>query len=283
MTRITQVSIAVLSAAAIGLNAGQVAKPGGSTTAGASSKLGNPVLSEQYGALRTDFDVAGRRGFVITPPKPAADGSKPWLWYAPTLIDRYPNARHEWLLSRLLRAGFFIAGMDVGESWGNPKGRRIYTEFYETAVTHFGLSRKACLMPQSRGGLMLYNWAAEHPEWVQCVGGIYPVCNIGTSSISDAVPTAYGITETEMRTRLAEHNPVDRLAGLAAQKVPILHLHGDADRVVPLESNSAELARRYAALGGKAEIVVIMGKGHEEAPEFFESERLLQFLLTQGK
>jgi pimeloyl-ACP methyl ester carboxylesterase len=255
----------------------------GSPVPGAGPQPGNPVLFEQYGAVRTDFDVAGRRGFVIVPQKPAADGSKPWLWYAPTLIGRYPNARHEWLFTRLLAAGFFIAGMDVGESWGNPEGRRLYTEFYETVVAHFGLSAKACLMPQSRGGLMLYNWAAEHPEWVLCVGGIYPVCNIGTSTISERVLAAYGMSESEMRARRRENSPLERLAGLAAQKIPILHLHGDADDVVPLESNSAELARRYAILGGKAEIVVINGKGHEEAPEFFESERLLQFFLSRGK
>ncbi len=244
---------------------------------------GNEVNSRQYGAVRTDFDVAGRRGFVIKPSKPAPDGSKPWIWYAPTLIGRYPNERHAWLFTRLLAAGFSIAGMDVGESWGNIEGRRVYTEFYRTVTARFGLSPKACLMPQSRGGLMLYNWAAEHPEWVRCIGGIYPVCDVGRFSISDRVLAAYGMTDAELRAHSAEHNPVDRLAGLAALKVPILHLHGDADTVVPLDSNSAELARRYEALGGSAEIVVVKGKGHEEVPEFFESERLLQFFLTAAK
>jgi hypothetical protein len=32
-------------------------------------------------------------------------------------------------------------------------------------------------------------------------------------------------------------------------------------------------------LGGKADVEVIHGKGHEEVPEFFESERLLDYLL----
>jgi hypothetical protein len=32
-------------------------------------------------------------------------------------------------------------------------------------------------------------------------------------------------------------------------------------------------------LGGKANVEVVRGKGHEEVPEFFESERLLDFLL----
>jgi len=33
-------------------------------------------------------------------------------------------------------------------------------------------------MARSRGGLMLYSWAVEHPQSVGGVVGIYPVCNI---------------------------------------------------------------------------------------------------------
>ncbi len=43
-----------------------------------------------------------------------------------------------------------------------------------------GLATKACLLVRSRGGLMLYNWAVEHPSSVACVAGIYPVCNLDT-------------------------------------------------------------------------------------------------------
>jgi predicted esterase len=64
--------------------------------------------------------------------------------------------------------------------------------------------------------------------------------------------------------------------------VPILHLHGNADKVVPLEKNSGEMARRYKKLGGEMELVVIEGKGHEVCPEFFHSQRLLEFFLSRG-
>jgi dipeptidyl aminopeptidase/acylaminoacyl peptidase len=246
-----------------------------------AADLDHPVRTEQFGAVRTDFDVAGRRGFVIMPAKPGA--SRPWVWYAPTLIGRYPAPRHSWLAGRLLEAGFAIAGMDVGESWGNAEGRRMFSEFYKTAVSAFGLSGKACLLAQSRGGLMLYNWAAENPGKVQCIGGIYPVCAIGNRVTRKEILEAYGMTESEMAAHSADNSPIERLKPLAAARVPILLLHGDRDNVVPLEENSAELVRRYKALGGDAELVVIGGKGHEEVDEFFESQRLPDFFLTRGK
>ena len=81
------------------------------------------------------------------------------------------------------------------------------------------------------------------------------------------------------REHLAEHNPLDRLAPLARTGVKLLHVHGDADTVVPLEKNSGELARRYRAIGGHADLVVVPGRGHQVCDEFFKSTALAKFLL----
>ena len=171
----------------------------------------------------------------------------------------------------------------MGESFGNPAGRAAFTKFYRAVVKRYGLDQKACLLAQSRGGLMLYNWAAEHPDCVQCIGGIYTVCDQSSwPGLAKSSP-AYHMTEAELAKHLTEHNPIDRLAPLARAKIPILHLHGNADTLVPLDRNSGELTRRYRALGGEAELVVVKGKGHEVCPEFFQNRRLLDFFLQQGK
>jgi pimeloyl-ACP methyl ester carboxylesterase len=73
-----------------------------------------------------------------------------------------------------------------------------------------------------------------------------------------------------------------RWRGTTRSRVPIFSIHGDQDAIVPLEENVGELTRRYQALGGPAELVVLPGLGHEEVPPFFTSERLLAFFLTQG-
>jgi alpha-beta hydrolase superfamily lysophospholipase len=168
----------------------------------------------------------------------------------------------------------------VGESWGNSQGRKAYTRFYKYVRNEFPLSPQPCLLAQSRGGLILYNWAAEHPRNVRCIAGIYPVTNLDSWADlgGEKIQKAYGMSEAELRVHLHKNNPIDRLAPLARDHVPIFHVHGDADKVVSLEQNPLELARRYNALGGKVEVEVIHGNGHEEVPEFFESERLLDYL-----
>jgi pimeloyl-ACP methyl ester carboxylesterase len=245
------------------------------------------VESKEYGATRVDFAVSGGSGFVIKPNHSEPPGLKPWLWYAPTFVKatppmgRYPNESLTWLFTRLLDKGVWIAGVDVGESYGNPQGRKAYTQFYKYARKEFALSPRPCLLAQSRGGLMLYNWAVEHARDVGCIAGVYPVTNLESwpNLGGERIQQAYGMSEAELRKHLRKNNPIDRLAPLARADVPIFHIHGDADKIVPLQQNTLEFVRRYNALGGKAEVKVIRGKGHEEVPEFFESERLLDFLL----
>ena len=125
---------------------------------------------------------------------------------------------------------------------------------------------------------MLYNWAAEHPASVACIAGIFPVCDLRSYPGLPTACGAYEMDEAELAAHLAEHNPIDRLEPLARAGVPIMHVHGDSDRAVPLEENSAELARRYAGLGGAADVLVVPGKGHEVVPEFFRCRELVDFV-----
>jgi fermentation-respiration switch protein FrsA (DUF1100 family) len=189
----------------------------------------------------------------------------------------------DWLFSRLLKEGYYICGTEVGDSFGSPQSRATYSKFYQHVVKEYGLAPKVCLLPQSRGGLMWYNWAVENPERVAGIGGIYPVCDFTSYPGLAATAKAYGLTSEELSAKIKEHNPIERLAPLAKARVPIMHLHGDKDTLVPLPRNSGELIQRYQALGGPGELMVVPGKGHAEIAEFFESEKLLEFFLQHGK
>ncbi len=238
--------------------------------------------STQFDAKRLDFTVAGAPGFVIIPSGKEFGGYHPWLWYAPTFIGALPGNRHAEYFKPLLDAGFFIAGVEVGESFGSPKGTETYQAFYQYVVETFQLSPKAALLPQSRGGLMLYNWAVEHPESVACVAGIYTVCSFTSYPGVDKAAPAYEMTPEALQATLKDHDPIERLAPLAKAKVPIFHIHGDADTVVPLEHNAGELVKRYKKLGGHATLKVVPGKGHEEVDEFFTDPDFLNFILEHG-
>ncbi len=246
--------------------------------------------SDVFGGETAQFHVDGHKAFLVKPPRPPADGSRPWIWYAPTLASdgstwNLPGARHASILRPALDAGCYFAGVDVGESYGSPAGRKVFTAFHRLLVNKLGLDSEAMLFPVSRGGLMHYNWAVEHPDAVRCIGAIYPVCNLTSYPRLERAAKTYGLTPEELKRDLANHNPIDRLAPLAEKQVPLFHLHGDADKVVPLETNSKLLASRYRELGGPIQLIVVPGKGHEIVPELWEDPRLAEFFCKhlQGK
>jgi pimeloyl-ACP methyl ester carboxylesterase len=239
------------------------------------------AAQDVYGGTRKAVTAGEYSGFVLEPPKPGPEGMRPWLWYAP-VFGTIPSKNTEWILRQLIAEGFYIVGVNVGESMGNPAGRRGYSQFYDKVVAEFKLEPKARLLAQSRGGLMLYNWAAENPDKVRAIVGIYAVSDLRSYPRLKRAAEAYGMTEAELEKVLAEHNPIDRLEPLAKVGVPLLHIHGDVDKLVPLEKNAQVIYDRYRALGGKVELIVVPGKGHEAVKEFFEDPRLVEFLLRGG-
>ncbi|NDH94706.1 MAG: alpha/beta hydrolase [Planctomycetia bacterium] len=67
--------------------------------------------------------------------------------------------------------------------------------------------------------------------------------------------------------------------------VPFFIIHGDADKVVPLEPNSAELKKRYEA-AGKGNLVTLIiapGQGHSFWKGFFHCQPLVDFLIARAK
>lgn len=226
------------------------------------------------------FQVADHNAFLIMPENTTSTKDVPWVWYAPTL-PKHPD-KELWIFEQLLAKGIAIAGVDVGESYGSPAGRNVYSALYEELVVKHGLSKKPSLLARSRGGLMLYNWAAENPDSVACIAGIYPVCNLVSYPGLNKACSAYDMTEAELVHVLPDHNPIDRLAPLAKAGVPIFHVHGDSDGVVPIEKNSGELAKRYKALGGTMTLEVVKGGGHDLSPSWFHNQALVDFILEHS-
>ncbi|MEM6260381.1 MAG: prolyl oligopeptidase family serine peptidase [Planctomycetota bacterium] len=241
-----------------------------------------PAAAKEADLAASWYDLGDVRALLIAPDKPAkTDRGKPWVWYAPAFDKRLPEQRERWMIDRLLAKGIAVAAVDVGESFGSPRGRAVFTKLYEHMVEQ-GYSKKPVLLARSRGGLMHYNWAVENPDNVNGVAGIYPVCNLlSYPGLKKAAP-AYDMTEAELKDHLTEHNPVDRLAPLAKARVPIFHIHGDNDRVVPLEDNSALLATRYKKLGGPVTIEVIKEGGHDVKRHWFESQNLVDFMIDKS-
>lgn len=236
---------------------------------------------------RETFQVNGRACFLILPEKDklkaGVEGKVPWVFYAPTFENSLPSDTDEgWMIQRLLDQGIAIAGIDVGESYGSRDGQKWYGSFYNTVVEKYRFDTKASLLARSRGGLMLYAWAIVNPEKVKCIAGIYPVCDLESYPGLAKACGAYKLTEGQLKEQLEQHNIIPRLEGLAKAKVPIFHIHGDVDDVVPLDANSQALAKRYRELGGEIEVIISKGQGHNMWAGFFECQELVDFLIMQA-
>jgi len=230
---------------------------------------------------REVFFVEDRPAFLILPEKTEQGKPTPLIWYAPTLKG-LPGKAETWMFDQFLAKGIAICGVDVGESYGSPKGRAVYSAMYKTLVEKRGFSKKASLLARSRGGLMLYNWAAENPESVACIAGIYPVCNLSSYPGLDRACGAYSLTKEQLEQKLTDHNPIDRLAPLAEAKVPIFHIHGDCDTVVPLDQNSAIVKERYDTLGATMTLEIVKGQGHNMWSGWFHSQALVDFVISHA-
>ncbi len=227
------------------------------------------------------FEVAGHAAFLILPPATPSPRPTPWVWYAPTLPG-LPGVEERWMFERFTLAGIAIAGIDVGESYGGPDGRALYTALYEELTQRRGLAAKPVMLGRSRGGLMALAWAAENPDRVAGFAGVYPVCNLASYPGLAQASGAYQLTAEELSARLTEYNPIDRLAALAKAGVPLFAIHGDRDETVPLDANSGEMKRRYDALGGNMQLIIPPGQGHNMWSGFFQCLELVSFVKDQA-
>lgn len=228
------------------------------------------------------FLLQGHEAFVLLPTQATATAPMPWVLYAPTLPG-LPSDAEVWLFERLLADGIAIAGIDVGESYGNPAGCALYDVLYDHLTSARGFARRTVLLARSRGGLMTLSWAADRAERIAGFAGIYPVCDLRSyPGLAKAAP-AFGTTAEELAAMLPRCNPIERLDALAAARVPFYCVHGDRDQLVPLPANSGALAERVRQRGGEVELHVVPGGKHDMNPVFFRDEGLLAFVRRHAR
>lgn len=220
--------------------------------------------SQWHGFTRHDFQVDGKPVLVVAPKQPAT--GRPWVWHG-EFFGHKPDPD-----IALLERGFHIAYMRVPDMLGAPAAVAHWNAFYHELTSKYGLAKQVALVGLSRGGLYCYNWAAANPQHVACLYGDAPVCDFkswpggrgkGKGSPRDwqLVLQQYGFS-SEAEALAYDKNPIDNLAPLAEAGVPLLHVYGDADEVVPWDENTGVIARRYRELGGSISLIAKPGVGH---------------------
>ncbi len=246
--------------------------------AGGAARL--PGTKSQWnGYDRYDFTIDGRPCLVVVP-KAAAPG-RPWIWRT-EFFDHEPQGD-----VALVGKGFHAVYIDMQDMFGGPAAMKHMDAFYKYLTEQLGLSKKTVLEGFSRGGLYAFNWAAANPDKVACIYADAPVCDFKSwpgakgKGVGDKVEwqkclKVYGLTEAEAMAY--KGNPIDNLAPLAKAGVPLLHIVGDADDVVPVAENTAIVESRYRKLGGS--IMVIHKKGVSHHPHsLVDPTPIVEFVL----
>jgi alpha-beta hydrolase superfamily lysophospholipase len=230
------------------------------------------------------FLLDGRPAFILFPEERLRATPQPWVHYAPTLPG-YPDEHEKWMHEQFLAAGVAVAGIDLGEAYGSPAGQQGMTALYDELTRRRGFATKPCMLGRSRGGLWASSWSIANPDKVAGIAGIYPVFDLRTYPGLDTAAPAYGLSSDELRSSLANHNPIAGGDVLAKKRIPVSIIHGDVDTVVPLEENSATLAAIYKAAGASDvfELIVAEGQGHNFWEGFFRCQPLVDFVIRRAK
>jgi lysophospholipase L1-like esterase/pimeloyl-ACP methyl ester carboxylesterase len=235
-----------------------------STASSSSPALFPGKRTDWNGFDRYEFDWNGKAASIVAP-KQAASG-KPWVWHG-EFFGHKPDPD-----IALLGRGFHIVYLRMSDTLGCPATVAAWTEFYTHLVKDYKFSKKPSLVGLSRGGLYCYNWAIANPDKVSCIYGDAPVCDFkswpGGKGKGKGDPKNWALVlrlwgfKSEEEAMAAKVNPVDNLEPLAKHHVPLLHVYGDADDVVPPDENTLLLAERYRKLGGTIDLIAKAGGGH---------------------
>ena len=216
-----------------------------------------------YGYGLTNFEMNGIPCKVVAPKKIAT--GNPWV-----LRARFWGHEPQTDIA-LLERGFHIVYCEVSDLFGSPKALDRWTTIYEL-MTKTGLSKKVVLEGMSRGGLVLYNWAAENPEKVACVYADAPVLDgkswpggfgKGTGSPEDwkQFKKVYGL-ETKNEIASFDDNPIHKLKKIAKGGFPMFHVCGAVDKVVPVEENTIPFVSGIKKYGGNIQVIYKDSVGH---------------------
>lgn len=245
-------------------------------------------VSEQ--AVWDKFNFHGYQGYNFTVDRVACKVVQPFV----------PAPGNPWVLRArfwghepqadidLLEQGFHIAYCDVANLYGSDSAVQRWNSFYKY-MTKAGFAKKVVLEGMSRGGLIVYRWAMKNPKRVAAIYADAPVMDyrswpMGQGTSEGSKPDAnrllsvYGF-DGETEALAANDNFIAKCAHVVAKTgIPVLHVVGDADDVVPVSENTALFEQEMQAR--KAPITVIHKPGVGHHPHSLNNpEPIVRFVL----
>ena len=227
-----------------------------------------------HGFDQYNFPLEGIACRVVIPKK-IADG-KPWVWRA-----RFFGHEPQFDIAMLNR-GYHLVYCDVAGLFGNTEAVSRWNKFYNYLRFEHLFSDRVILEGMSRGGLIIYNWAAKNPGKVAAIYADAPVMDFKSwPKINPTILKVYRF-KNEQEAKAYKGNPVDNLAPLAKAGIPIIHVVGMDDKVVPVSENTQIAERRYKKMGGTFKVIRKKGIGHHPH-SLKDPSPIVEFVTSQGQ
>lgn len=215
-----------------------------------------------HGFRGFDFNFRGRNAKVVVPWHTAP--GHPWIWRA-----RFWGHEPQTEIA-LLERGFHVAYCDVAELFGNEEALSLWNDFYKL-LTGASLSEKSAMEGMSRGGIYIYRWAAAYPERVNAIYADAPVLDFKSWPWAWGKNQGNAIWETfkkdftfpsDEEALAFRGSPLDFAGKIAGTGIPLLHVVGDADDVVPVSENTKPFEQKIREAGGLIQVIHKPGIGH---------------------
>ncbi len=216
-----------------------------------------------HGFHQTNFSLDGNHYKIVSPKRVLPD--KPWIWRA-RFFGHEPQTD-----IALLERGFHVVYCDVSNLYGNPEAVSRWNKCYKT-MTAAGMNSKPALEGMSRGGLIIYNWAAENLDKVSCIYADAPVLDArswpgnfgkgkGSKQDWERLKKQYKFNYDSIALKFTGW-PIDNAKQFAKFNIPMLHVCGEDDTVVPISENTEPFAKTVRDNGGNITTIYKPGVGH---------------------
>ncbi|MEG1608693.1 MAG: alpha/beta hydrolase [Clostridia bacterium] len=186
----------------------------------------------------------------------------------------------------MLKNGFCLVNLAISDLFGAPCATEIMERFQQYITSEFGLSEKAILIGLSRGGLYALHYAAKCARNVSALYLDAPVVDlkswpfglgkgVGSELDKGLSLKAFGYSSVE---QYQDYLNATMLA-LSKEKLPLVLVAGDSDKVVPYIENGILLEELWTKIA--APLKVIIKKGCDHHPHSLaDPAPIVEFLMT---
>ena len=226
---------------------------------------------EWNGFSGIEFDLLGMPVKIVKP-STAANGK----WILKTeYFGAFVNAEIE-----LLKRGWHLVFQKNENRWAQESDLARKEALVRAIPDMLSLEKRFSTVGMSCGGMYAVLLAARCPELVDVLYIDAPVlnllscpCDMGVGE-SGLYPEFYNVTGLSKSDMLSYRNhPIDKMNILLENKIPVLLIAGDSDRIVPYCENGKILADYYEANGGV--IVKYIKPGCDHHPHGLSDGRIV--------